>query len=176
MPIIVDSNTISRVFNVKNKEHAPYRPVLDWILRGEGIVVVGGDEYMKELSKTAFLMRYLRVLKEARKVVFVTNEKVQLELDRISTIGIPDDFNDPHICALVNASKVGLVCTYDVSSCKYVGNSMYYKNMHPPKFFTGREKNRELLSMKYVPKCWNDKVFKLSDRLAQSLFEKIETI
>ena len=61
MAIIIDTNCIANVFSPKTANHSEFKPVLEWILLGKGLMIYGGSKYREELKKTA---KYLPIIAE----------------------------------------------------------------------------------------------------------------
>ncbi len=80
MYIVIDSNTLSKVFNVKDKEHVQFAPVQAWIDDRRGLAVFGGTKYKEEL-KDAGRLRFLRLMKDDGRAVAIKDTAVD-ELER----------------------------------------------------------------------------------------------
>ena len=152
MCIVIDSCTISIVFNPKSSEHVEFRPVLEWITTGCGKMIYGGTKFKKELSHLRKYIGIISQLKKAGKVIEVSESKVDDEEKRVSTL-VPDkDFDDPHIVAIVIVSGCKIVCTKDTRSIKYLKNSAFYTlPLKKPKLYTSHL-NKNLLTSKYFSK------------------------
>lgn len=153
MAIIIDANCLSRVFDKTNAEHEEFAPVLDWIVNGKGKLVYGGTKYLEELAKVKKIHSLINLLKDTRKKVEVMDKSdVDAEEKRIKELIPDEDFDDPHIAALVSVSKCRLLCSSDTRSEPYLlRKDIYPKGVKPPKFYKGKQ-NEDLLSDKNVPK------------------------
>lgn len=77
---------------------------------------------------------------------------VDAEEKRIKKLIPDEDFDDPHIAALVSVSKCRLLCSKDTRSEAYLlKTEIYPKGVKPPKFYKGKQ-NADLLCDKNVPK------------------------
>jgi len=137
MAIIVDTNCFARVFSRTNKEHPEFAPVLDWILYGKGFLVYGGSKYIQELNECKKYLRFIRLLKDAKKVYICDCDKVddlQAKYERM--IDNPD-FDDPHLPAIVRVSKCRLICSMDFRSVPFVtSRELYPKRFHLPHYYS----------------------------------------
>ena len=157
MCLIVDSCVISKVFNVKNEGHNCYKPVFDWLLLGSGRLVVGGTTYSKELLR---LKKYIPIIAELSKV----NKKIPLDkksVDKIENMIIKQkkhrDFDDAHLVAMVIESKCMVVCTDDTRANRHLKDRNLYPNgVDKPCLYTS-ERNKGLLSSKYLPRCHKER-------------------
>lgn len=145
MAIIVDTNCFSRVFCRTNKEHANFKPVLDWIIYGNGFLVYGGSKYREELLKAKSYIKFFRLLKGYKKAISFPDDPID-EFQTMFKEMIKDkDFDDPHLPAIVLVSKCRLICTKDTRSQPFVTSpDLYPKRFHTPKYYTGL-KDQDLL-------------------------------
>ncbi len=169
MAIIVDANCLTRVFDRSNSEHREFAPVFDWIVNGKGKLIYGGTTYLKELSKVEKILKFINLLKNTRKKVEIVNkQKVDEEEKRIKELIPDEDFDDPHIAAIVSVSKCRLLCSKDARSEKYILNKeIYPKGSKPPKYYKGKH-NADLLCDSNVPKKYKP-LKKLNKKEKESL-------
>lgn len=127
MCLIIDANTIGKVFDPNNVEHSRFAPVSIWVVSGSGSVIYGGTKYLKELGKGKYLGLFTELLKARRAVVI--DRKAVDDLASALKAQVPDkDFDDEHIVALVVLSRACLVCTDDKKSIPYLKR----RDLYPP--------------------------------------------
>lgn len=145
MAIIVDTNCFSRVFCRTNKEHMFFKPVLDWIISGSGFLVYGGTKYKDELIKAKKFIKIFRLLKGYNKAVSFPDNEID-EYQALCEEKIKDDdFDDPHLPAIVLVSKCRLICTADIRSQPFVTSpDLYPRKFHIPQYYSGL-KDKDLL-------------------------------
>lgn len=161
MCTIIDMNVFPIVFNQKDPKHKEFKPILDWINKKNGKIVLGGTKYKDELR---LLKKYWPIIIEYSKkgkVVNIDDSKVDakekeikadLIVRKITTTN--KDYNDPHLVALVAISKVKVITSLDYSSMKFLRESKYYdRSTDRPVFYT-RKKNISLTKEpKYYGSC-----------------------
>lgn len=150
MPIIIDTNCFANVFSKKSEKHEEFKPVLEWILAGKGMVVYGGNTYKKELRKARKYQMIMRLLKENKKVIHGDDEQID-ELEKQNKEIFPEaDFDDPHLPAIVQITKCMLICSEDMRSVKYVRDKkLYPKGFTIPSYYASK-RNADLLNDNYV--------------------------
>lgn len=150
MAIIIDANCIANVFSKKSAKHEDFKPVLNWILLGKGIMIYGGTQYKKELKKTSKYLPIIRLLKDVGKVIEGSKEEIDKYQRKVEDLRDNQDFDDPHLPAIVVVTKCKIICSEDTRSISYVQNSKYYpKGFSPPVYYTSG-KNKNILTDKYV--------------------------
>ncbi len=137
MAIIIDTNCLSRVFNRKNKEFPEFEPVFNWIIDGNGFIVYGGSKYMDELKKSNKYLSLFANLNTLKKT-FMCKETESI--DRLTEYYKEkfgdEDFDDPHLPAIVLVTKCHLICSKDIRSFKYIKCSkMYSKRFKIPQIY-----------------------------------------
>lgn len=150
MCVIIDTNTLSCVFNPKDERHEDFLPVLNWIVKGKGKLIMGGSKYMKELSRARKFLPIINKLKKSSKVYIADKDKVDTKENEIKA-RIPDpDFDDPHLPAIAIVGKCKVICTCDTRSYRFVTNrALYSQKSDIPKYYS-KKKNAVLLTDKYV--------------------------
>ncbi len=152
MPIIIDTNCLTDVFIKTNEMHPQFKPVLEWITEGNGIMVYGGTKYKKELNEVKKLAKIIKLLKDAQKVFVGNDENINKLEEKISNNVNDRRFNDPHLSAIVIDTKCRIICTADTSAIPYLKeSSIYPKGMSRPKIYS-KKTNKNLLCNKYIPK------------------------
>ena len=150
MAIIIDTNCFANVFNRKSTNHKEYRPVLDWIVKGKGVVVYGGTKYIEELRKAPKYLPIMRLLREIDKVIIGNTENIDRLQAEIEANRIDVDFDDPHLPAIIIDTKCRLICSEDKRSIPFVRNRDLYPNgIHTPSYYTGL-RNKNLLCDNYI--------------------------
>ena len=158
MCVIIDTNTLSRVFRRDNQMHNEFKPMFDWIYNGNGKIVYGGDKYIKELSKTRYI-RLFKLFKDAAKIVEADRDKVDNKVKEIEQSFKHRDFNDSHLVAIVIVSHCNLICSDDKTSYKFLRKREFYpNNIKRPKIYRGLQ-SRDLLVNKNCKPC--DKKIKM---------------
>lgn len=142
MCIVIDVNVIPCVFDTENKEHCQYKPVFNWVIEGKGKLVIGGTTFLEELEKLSKYLKLLQLLNTAKKVVYVNNDLIDKERDRIRNQVTDADFDDPHLIGLLKVSKCKLICTNDHRMKKYI--PIFFSNRERPRLYT-KAKNCKLL-------------------------------
>jgi len=150
MPIIIDTNTIPSVFSISSSDHEEFKPVLEWIVTGKGLMIFGGTKYLGEISKMKKFTKILSMLRTYKKVHIGCHKTID-KLEKEITKKIDDkDFDDPHLAAITINTKCKLICSKDKRSIKFVTNKdIYPGKMKAPSYYTGK-RNKKLLSEKYV--------------------------
>ena len=148
MAIILDTNCFSHVFNRSDKKHSSFLPILDWIINGNGFFVYGGTKYLNELKKCKQYHKIFRILKDMNKVVYFKNKDRRIDeiTEELNRKYGNEDFDDPHLPAIVLVTKCKLICSTDMRSMPYVRNPiMYPKKFGVPMYYTC-ENDKELLN------------------------------
>lgn len=145
MPIIIDTNCIANVFSKKSVKHLDFQPVLEWIISGKGIAILGGTKYTSELRQMPNYIKIFRLLKDSGKAVWGDATKIDTEQMRIENLKIDPDFDDPHLPAIVICTKCQIICSEDTRSIKFVTDkSIYPKGIKIPAYYTSK-RNIKLL-------------------------------
>ncbi len=152
MAIIIDTNCIANVFSPKSNKHQEFKPVLEWILVGKGIMVYGGSKYKAELKKTPKYLPILRLLRDVGKVIEGCQQTIDNIQTKVENLNDDPDFDDPHLPAIIIATKCKLICSEDTRSIKHVSDRKYYPNgFSTPSYYTSSN-NKSLLTDNYVDK------------------------
>jgi len=153
MCIIVDTNTFGRVFDKKSKEHDEFKPVKDWIVAGNGMLVLGGSTYEKEIFSSEKYLKVINQLLRGAKAKIINKKEVDKHEKAVAKL-IPDkDFDDKHIAAIVRACGCKLICTLDTRSIDYLREiKLYGKRDNSPRFYTSI-RNQDLLVNANIAEC-----------------------
>lgn len=150
MPIIIDTNCLANVFSAKSSNHDEFKPVLEWIILGKGMMVYGGTKYTEELRKTPKFNAIIRFLKDVGKVHVGDNLKIDNYQKEIESKGISLSFDDPHLPAIVIDTKCKIICSKDSKSIRFVTDPKHYPSgVAKPVYYTS-SKNSKLLNDSYV--------------------------
>lgn len=153
MAIIIDTNCFAHVFKRNSDNHEEFKPVLDWILSGKGLIAYGGTKYFEELKKANKYLKILRLFKEQNKVIVGDREEIDKLEERNKELIKDEDFDDPHLPAIAIVTKCMLICSVDNRSIKHVKNNVLYPDgFSCPAYYTG-QRNSDLLCDKYVHSC-----------------------
>ena len=153
MCIVVDPPIFVPIFKAGDPEHALYAPVLQWVNAGGGKFVLGGSKYREELQKIGSVLKPLLELEKRNKLVRVPDEKVDAEQEEAKRIQPKNDFDDPHLVALIRATQCRLICVRDPRSHRYLrASALYGGTKGRPRLYT-RPQNRKLLCDKNIASC-----------------------
>jgi hypothetical protein len=154
MCIVIDTNCFSPVFNPTNLDHPSFEPVLHWIVSGRGKVVYGGTKYLIELKRATRYLRIFGELKKAGKVVELAQGDVDTHQQRVEKLVDPKKHNDPHLPAIVCASRCRLVCTKDDRSHRLLKEATCYpKGVAKPKIYKSLKQAALLIDQNIADVC-----------------------
>lgn len=160
MCIIIDTCTFSSVFDSRSSEHRSFSPVFDWIEKGKGIIIYGGTTYKKELSAAKAYLKIFKEFNRKGKTITLCDNIIDDLENKIRKIEPHTDFDDPHLIAIVIASKCKIICTHDKRAIPFLKKrELYLGSAKKPKLYTS-EKNKSLLNDKYLAeicKCTDKK-------------------
>lgn len=125
MCIVIDTNVLPSVFKVDSTNHAQFKPVKDWIIKGKGKVVFGGSKYLAEI-KEKYLVLFSE-LKKAGKAIYIPNDIVDKQEEIVNAMIVHPDFDDPHLVALLRVSKCKLICSLDKRAFPYFRHSQFFR-------------------------------------------------
>lgn len=158
MCIVIDPGSFSCVFSAEDKAHPDFEPVKNWIMTGKGKMVLGGQTYQKEMEKTPRYLDLISELAKRNKVVVGCKQKIDSIEQELCNLITKSGFDDPHIVAIVIATRCRLVCTRDKKSIEFITDTDLYKKfpgrVKRPKLFTNRT-NVTLLVNKNIATCCN---------------------
>lgn len=151
MCIIIDKNRFGPVFNGETPGHDEFKPILDWITKGNGKIVYGGKTYKKELKQSTKYHKIFRYFLTKGRVVMIPDEEVDLiEEELIPIYKDTHGYNDHHIVAIVIASKCRLVCTRDEGLIDYLKECQHYPNRFKKPLIYKNFSNKNLLTHSYI--------------------------
>lgn len=153
MCIVLDTNCFSKVFNTADAEHHEFRPVLDWIIGGDGCLVYGGSKYKKELANAKRYLGLFAELKRLRKIRNADDVAIDARQKEIEKLFDPAKHNDPHLPAIICACRCLLICTKDAKSVALLKDKRCYsKGVKVPKLYMSK-KNSTLLCARNIADC-----------------------
>ena len=152
MCIVIDTNSLSCVFNPINSEHDDFKPVLNWIAKGKGKIVYGGTSYEKELETAYKFVKIFSEFQKSNKVVVIEKVAVDNKEKEYKALVKHKDFDDHHIVAIIAISGVKLVCTNEKRAIPFLTNKQFYARGKKPKIYTSK-KNANLLCDSNIAKC-----------------------
>jgi len=100
---IIDKSAVGSLFSDKTQND--YRPFLDWVLKQDGTVAIGGKN-REELAESTKMRGLLAELKRARKLVDSEDRQVDEESKQIEH---QCSSNDSHVIALARVSGARLL-------------------------------------------------------------------
>lgn len=133
MCIVVDICVLHRVFS--EADDVDYGPVKKWLVSGRGRMVFGGKKYSDELKAAKKYLAVVLELKKAGKIVMLDGDVVDREEQRVRAVEPDLDFDDPHIIAIVEASRCRIVCTADARSDRFLRDRKFYVNAARPSIY-----------------------------------------
>lgn len=152
MCIVIDTNSLSCVFDQHNSQHCDFKPVLKWIRDGKGKIVYGGTSYEKELKTARRFVKIFLEFHKVNKVVVIEKATVDNKEKECKTLVNHRDFNDHHIISIIIVSGVKLVCTNDKRAIQFLTNTQFYARGKRPKVYTSK-KNANLLCDRNIAEC-----------------------
>lgn len=154
MCLVIDTNTLSCVFNETNANHEEFKPVFDWIETGKGKIVFGGTNYMKELEKARQYLRLFVDYSKKGKTVRLKDDEVDKYEEEIKLRVNDSKFNDPHIMAIIAVSKCKVLCSNDKKSYIYIQNQeLYPKGVNRPKIYSRKSCDNLLVDDNIIQIC-----------------------
>jgi len=156
MCLIVDTCCIPSVFDPSSQDHARFAPVLRWITKGTGRLVVGGEKYRRELRKMTHYMKILGELQRRGRIVDVDNAQVNSVAADLRKRFQDPAFNDEHLAALVVVSRCRIVCTDDHVAVQYLTTrALYPAGVIVPKIYR-HQKHKRMCCSKNIAAICND--------------------
>lgn len=125
MCIIVDTNVLTNVFNRTSVNHAEFKPVLDWVLEGNGMFIYGGSKYLEEVGKTKYMPIILE-LGRSRKAKNIDRDKVDAKQVWATAQIQHMDFDDQHLVGLLLESGCKLICSLDARAYPFFTHSVFF--------------------------------------------------
>ena len=152
MCLIIDTCAIHSVFDKKSESHKDFRPILDWLTLKNGKLIVGGTKYNNEFHRST--KKYLNILAELKrnnKIIKLPTSEVDREQARVQELEPAQEFDDPHLIAIVRVSKCKLLCTHEERGMKYLTRADLYRPAATrPKIYKRREHERLLRDSRLI--------------------------
>ncbi|MBU2494676.1 MAG: hypothetical protein KJ571_18800 [Bacteroidetes bacterium] len=134
--------------------HKEFKPILDWVIKGNGNIVYGGTKYFNELKNSLKYLKIFIELKKIKKVIKVDDKSVDDLSRKILSDCNEKKLNDEHIIAIVILSKCRIVCTQDKSSFPFLKNKKFYQNgVKRPSLYTSSKNSNLLIDSNIVEFC-----------------------
>ncbi len=148
MCVIIDTNVIHLVFDEKSENHDEFKPVFEWIYKGIGKIIIGGNRYKNEIGT-----KYLRILVDfgrAGKTISIKDQIVDEQETKITNTLSHPDFDDQHIIALLVLSKCKIICSNDKRAYPFFSHPVFFeKAKNRPKIYKSK-RNKNLLTIHNV--------------------------
>jgi len=137
--IVIDTDSLSRVFNESNNEHAEYKPLYDCIFKYRNLkIAYGGEKYCAELKKANYI-KLFSTLKTAGIVFSLDNGNVNRHEKTLIKKTKGTGFNDQHIIAIVIEGKCNIICSKDSNAYPFFkDNNLYPSRFKRPGIYKGR--------------------------------------
>lgn len=150
MSIVIDVNTLTKVFNENDNDHNEFLPVKNWIESKKGKIVIGGSSYKEELGKMGRYLSLIRIYSKKKMVIYIDDEAVDEREGFLEEKLGGTDCDDPHIIALLGVSRCQLLSSVDERSFRFIKDSSNYPKDSPKvKIYTG-SRNVDLLCEKNI--------------------------
>jgi hypothetical protein len=153
MCIVADPPTFIPMFKPTDPEHAAFVSVRDWVIAGPGKFVMGGAKYKAELFAVRSVLPFLAELERRGKIVRRSDADVDADEMAVKRVEPANDFDDPHLVALVRLTGCRLICIRDPRSHRFLRAPRFYRTARDrPKLYT-RPKNIALLGPHNLAAC-----------------------
>src|SRR5271166_635466 len=114
MCLVIDPGCIPKVFDPMNREHARFTPVWEWINNGNGRMIYGGTNDLKELSRLSKYLPLIAELSRRGRLTLVSHVRVDQIGAEIEQKVNSSDLDDEHLIAIVIVSRCMVICTDDL--------------------------------------------------------------
>lgn len=137
MNLLIDVHIFCRMFTPSHCEHEDFLPVLKSIASGKSTMVYGGSKYLDELSKVPKYLSLINEWRKTNKAVLLSDKSVDAEMTEAITKESSNDFDDPHLIAIVIVGRAPIVCTKDTRAEPYLKDSKFYsgKGISRPRIY-----------------------------------------
>lgn len=149
--IVIDTDVLGCVFDPANTRHSNYIPVTDWITKGEGFLVLGGTEYLRQLRDAPRYYKVMVELKKMGRVMRIRDVLVDEQCKQVwLLLGSNTRCDDAHLIAIIRASGCRLICSNDKRADTYLKNKRYYlRRQKPPSIYRNSD-HRHLLCRRNI--------------------------
>lgn len=151
MCLVLDTNVFGAFFESDNAKHSDFLPALNWVVKGKGKLVYGGTTYKREMKEAKKYIRFFAALQRAGKLVLLCDTSVDDQEAELKKIEPNEDFDDPHLVAIVLKSECMILCTNDKRALPYIKRKAFYSGggAKKPKIYQSK-RNASLLSDKNI--------------------------
>ena len=158
MCFVLDVNSFHRFFDPSCQGFYDFEPLHDWLYQKNGTkLVYGGTTNLKEISRLKKYGGYLVELRKISKFVQIDSKLVDEETEKIKDIVNSNDFDDPHIIALLAISGCLLFASYDLRADKYVKRKDLYPKNTPRRSIYRTRQHSALLTIDKIVSLQNTK-------------------
>ena len=153
MCVVADPPTFVPMFKSSDPDHPAFAAVREWVTAGPGKFVMGGAKYRAELFAVRSVLPFLTELEKRKKIVRRSDAEVDAEELIVKRIEPTEDFDDPHLVALVRLTGCRLICIQDQRSHRFLRATRLYRSAKErPRLYT-RAKNASLLCSDNLAPC-----------------------
>jgi len=131
MCLVLDMNVFNCVFDKQNSDHHKFKPVYDWLIHGNGKLVIGGTKYYSELAKMPKYIKFFAMLERMSKLAKVSDGLVDSKEAEVRAACPDRDFDDQHMVALLAVSGCQIFCSEDSRSYPYIKDRRWYGGRGP---------------------------------------------
>lgn len=117
MHIVIDADVFSTIVNIRERNHAEFQPLIDYVVRGEGVLAYGGTTYGKQLNGHREFREFLVELGRSGKSIEVKKDHVDGVQDFLE---LNFRGNDHHIVAIVIVKACEIVSSFDLGLHKLI--------------------------------------------------------
>lgn len=141
------------MFKSTDPNHADFVAVRQWVVEGTGKFVMGGTKYKAELMAVKSVVPFLAELERKGKVVRKRDADVDADEAAVKAIEPANDFDDPHLVALIRLTGCRLICIRDPRAHRFLRSPRFYRSKKErPRLYT-RTKNGALLCALNLAAC-----------------------
>ena len=141
------------MFKTSDPNHLNFVPIRNWICSGPGKLVIGGTKYKSELMAVRSILSCILELERQGKVIRVCDVDVDSDETIVKKIEPANNFDDPHLVALIRLTGCKLICIIDPRAHKFLRSPRFYSSpKNRPSLYT-RSKNSTLLTIKNIGRC-----------------------
>lgn len=115
MQVVIDANTFSSITNPLATDHEDFRPVLEYVTYGNGVLSYGGSKYQTEVNQHGRFKGLLEQLNKARKTKEAPTGDVDATQAYLETNFRRAGFNDHHLIAIVVVNGSEVICSKELS-------------------------------------------------------------
>ncbi|MCB4810592.1 hypothetical protein LG204_04595 [Methylovorus menthalis] len=127
MGIVIDTNVFHKVFDDRSEGHADFVDIKKWFDDRQGVMILGGSKYKKEITHTHKNLILIKFLRDAGMVITFDDGLVDQREKEVVDLTKGTDCDDQHIIALLDISKCTILCSEDIRSYPFIKNKKLYK-------------------------------------------------